>query len=141
MNPPRYTLPFEVSALAEMEGVLYLRQGDTIWQFSEDAHVDGGIPFEVKIETPWLDLKVPGQLKRLIGVEIIAQGSGTFSVAFDEQIPHAVTPPLRIHGITRNQGRLPLSCTGQALALRFQHQDHQPCRLDAVTLFYKSLGI
>lgn len=83
---------YEVSALAEMEGVLYLRQGDTIWQFSEEAHADNGTSFEVKIETPWLDLKAPGQLKRLVGAEIIAQGACNFSVAFDEQVPNAVTP-------------------------------------------------
>ncbi len=137
----RYTLPFEVSALAEMEGTLYVRQGDTIWQFSEEAHADHGTPFEVKIETPWLDLKAPGQLKRLLGAEIIAQGACVFSVAFDEQYPNAITPVLRMRGNTRSTGRLPLSCTGRAFALRFQHQDNRPFRLDAVTLFYEPLGI
>ncbi len=37
-----------------------------IWQFSKEAHADNGTPFEVKIETPCLDLKATGQFKRLI---------------------------------------------------------------------------
>ncbi|MCX8567060.1 MAG: hypothetical protein ON057_001787 [Glomeribacter sp. 1016415] len=136
----RYELPFQVEAFAELGGILYLRNGDDIYRFDENAHDDAGTPIEVLLELPYMDFKTPGQLKRIQGADLVMEGECTFSVAFDVRQSDAFTSPVRIRGNTRSGGKIPVTCAGTAFSLRFHHLSNQPFRLEAVTLYYDVLG-
>lgn len=125
--------------MTELNGALYLRCGDDIYQLSDDAHTDDGTPFEVAIELPYMDCQAPGELKRLMGAHVIAEGDCTLSIAYDESAPHAATPPVRVSG--RTAGRLPFHLRSRAFAVRVRNRNAQPFRLDAVTLYIEPLGV
>ncbi len=135
----QWRVPFPVDGFAEQNGVLYLRTGDDVYQLSGDAQTDDAVPFTVTLALPYLDLKAPAEMKRLIGAQVIAAGEYTFSVGFDERHPNARTAPMRFKGTTRGAIHIPLHCTGMAFAPRFENHDDGPFRLDAVTLQYETL--
>ncbi|MFY4261461.1 hypothetical protein ACOTCG_27990 [Achromobacter xylosoxidans] len=136
----RYYIPFRVDAFAELNGELYFRNGDDIYRFTADAHDDAGTPFEVLLQLPYMDLKAPGQMKRILGADIVMEGECTFSVAFDVRNPDAYTPPVRVRGNTRPDGVIPVECCGTEFSLIFRNLSSKPFRLDAVTLYFESLG-
>lgn len=136
----RYYIPFRVDAFAELNGELYFRNGDDIYRFTADAHDDAGTPFEVLLQLPYMDLKAPGQMKRILGADIVMEGECTFSVAFDVRNPDAYTPPVRVRGNTRPDGVIPVECSGTEFSLIFRNLSSKPFRLDAVTLYFESLG-
>ncbi|MBK5570097.1 hypothetical protein [Ensifer sp. SSB1] len=136
----RYILPFTVDAFAELQGVLYIRSGDNIYQLSDEVSADDGQPFEVLLELPYMDFKSPGQTKRVYGVDLVMEGECDFSIAFDVRNPDAYTPPVRVRGNTRGGGVIPIECAGTEFSLRFRNFDDKPFRLDAVTVYYDNLG-
>jgi hypothetical protein len=136
----RYILPFPVDALAELQGVLYIRAGDNIYQLSDAVSADDGQPFEVMLELPYMDFKSPGQTKRVYGVDLVMEGQCDFSIAFDVRNPDAYTPPVTVRGNTRGGGVIPIECAGTEFSLRFRNFDNKPFRLDAVTVYYDNLG-
>jgi len=137
----RYQLPFIVDAHATLGGQLYLRSGDDVYRFSDGAHDDDGQPFEVVLELPYMDLKSPGQMKRIVGADVVMEGEAEFSVAYDVRYPDdAYTAPVLVRGNTRPIGVIPVECSGTEFSLRFRCRNSQPFRLDAVTLYFESLG-
>jgi len=137
----RYRLPFIVDAHATLDGQLYLRSGDEVYRFTEDAHDDDGQPFEVVLALPYMDLKSPGQMKRIVGADVVMEGEAEFSIAWDVRYPEsAYTPPVLVRGNTRPAGVIPVECAGTEFSLRFRCLNSQPFRLDAVTLYFEALG-
>lgn len=136
----RYYIPFRVDAFAEMNGELYFRNGDDIYRFTADANDDAGTQYEVLLQLPYMDLKAPGQMKRILGVDVVMEGECTLSVAFDVRNPDAYTPPVRIRGNTRPDGVIPIECSGTEFSLIFRNLSSKPFRLDAVTIYFESMG-
>lgn len=136
----RYDIPFRVDAFAESNGELFFRNGDDIYRFTADAYDDAGVPFEVLLQLPYMDLKAPGQMKRLLGADLVMEGECAFSAAFDVCNPDASTPPVRVRGNTRPGGAIPMECCGTEFSLIFRNLSSKPFRLDAATLYFDSLG-
>ena len=63
-------MPFTVDAIAELQGALYFRSGDDVYQLNDLVNSDSGAPFETLVELPYMDFKSPGQLKVINGVSI-----------------------------------------------------------------------
>jgi hypothetical protein len=136
----RYLIPFTVDDFAELNGELYVRSGNDVYRFTADAYDDNGQPFEVLLELPYMDLKTPGQLKRLVGVDLVMEGECDLSIGFDVRDPDAYTPVIRLKGNTRPGGTIPMEACGTEFSLRFRNMTTKPFRLDAVTLYYEALG-
>lgn len=136
----RYLIPFTVDDFAELNGELYIRSGNDVYRFTADAYDDNGKPFEVVLELPYMDLKSPGQLKRLVGVDLVMEGECDFSIGFDVRNTDAYTPVIRLRGNTRPGGMIPMEACGTEFSLRFRNLTNKPFRLDAVTLYFEPLG-
>lgn len=136
----RYLLPFTVDAMAELNGVLYLRTGDDVYKLAEEAATDDGEDFEVLLEMPYMDFKSPGDLKRIYGIDIVMEGECHFSLGWDVRNPLAVTDEVRIQGNTRGGGIIPLECCGTEFSPRFRNATGEPFRLDALTVYFENLG-
>lgn len=136
----RYFFREEVQAFAELGQELYLRMGDDVFKLDPAAKTDDGTQYEVLIDLPYMDLKTPGQLKRIYGADVVVNGKCEFSVGYDVRDPDAYTTPVRVKGNTRPTGMLPVECCGTEFALRFRNYDAGEFRLDSVTLYYDILG-
>lgn len=137
----RYLLPFEVEAMAELDGVLYVRSGDDVYRFAEDVATDNGNNFEVLLEMPYMDFKSPGNLKRVYAIDIVMEGECHFSLGWDVRDPAAITDEVRIIGNTRGGGLIPIECCGTEFSPRFRNTTNGEFRLDALTVYYDDLGV
>jgi hypothetical protein len=143
----RYVIPVAVDAMAELDGVLYIRTGDDVYKLSEAAYTDGGNgsdiegdEFEVMIEMPYMDFKTPGILKRIYAIDIVMEGECHFSLGWDVRNAEAVTDEVRIIGNTRGGGLIPIECCGTEFSPRFRNLTDEEFRLDALTIHYENLG-
>lgn len=136
----RYTLPFTVDVMAELNGHLYIRSGDDVYRLEEDVYTDNGTLYEVKVELPYMDFQSPGQLKRVYGIDLVMEGECYFSLGFDVRAPEAVTPEIRVVGNTRGGGIVPLETCGTEFSAIFRNCDDKPFRLDSLTIYYENLG-
>lgn len=136
----RYFLPTSVDAFAELGQELYIRSGDSVYKIDTAAYTDDGTQFEVLLDLPYMNLKTPGQLKRIYGADVVVDGQCDFSIGYDVRDPDAYTSPVKVKGNTRPGGMVPVECCGTEFALRFRNYDNKPFRLDAVTLYYEVLG-
>lgn len=136
----RYALPYAFEAIAELQGVLYLRAGDDVYKLSEDVYTDDGVQYEVLLELPYMDFKTPGQLKRIYGIDLVMEGQCYFSMGWDARYTDALTPEVRVIGNTRGGGMIPIECCGTEFSPRFRNLDSSAFRLDALTVYYESMG-
>lgn len=136
----RYELPNPVDAFAELGQTLYIRSSDQVYKLDPEVNADQGQAFEVVLQLPYMDLKSPGQLKRLYGADVVIDGRCEFSVGFDVRDPAAFTDPVTLRGNTRPAGMVPVECCGTEFSLKFRNFDDKPFRLDSVTLYYDTLG-
>lgn len=136
----RYFLPSSVDAFAELGQELYIRSGNAVYKLDPNVSTDDGLQFEVLLDLPYMDLKTPGQMKRIYGADLVMDGRCEFSIGFDVRNQDAYTPPVRVKGNTRPMGMIPVECAGTEFSLRFRNYDNKPFRLDAVTLYYDVLG-
>ena len=87
-----------------------------------------------------MDLKAPGQLKQIMGVDLVMEGECDFSIGFDVRNADCYTPVVRLRGNTRPGGMIPMSCSGTEFSLRFNCLNKKLFRLDSATLYYEELG-
>ncbi len=136
----QYFLSQPVDAFAELGQILYIRSGDAVYKLDEAVYTDNGTQYEVLIDLPYMNFKTPGQLKRIVGADVVVDGKCEFSIGYDVRDPDAFTTPVKVKGNTRPGGMIPIECTGTEFSLRFRNYDAGPFRLDAVTLYYDVLG-
>lgn len=136
----RYSVPFQVDAVAELAGQLYFRTGDDIYRFADDVHTDDGSAFEVLVQLPYMDMKSPGQLKRVVGLDVVVDGECDVSMGYDVRYPEAATPPVRIRGNTRPGGVVPIEATGTEFSILLRNMSAKPFRIDALTVYFEALG-
>lgn len=136
-----YYIGFEVDAVAELGKNLYFRSGDEVYVFDEEESTDGGVPFEVMLELPWMDFKKPGELKMVQGIDAVVEGGCYISLAFDSRNTNARTPEVYVSGNTRPGGMIPVPCTGTEISIRVRNYDEKPFKLNALTIYYQVLGV
>lgn len=141
----RYTFPGlagdSISHMAEAGGELFVRSGNKVLKFSEIRYTDDGVVYPVVIQLPYLDLKKPGRMKRLYGVDLVMEGSARVSVGWDSRDPTAFTAPVDVDGNTRPGELIPIECTGTEFSILITNSDDKPFRLDAVSIHFDDLGV
>lgn len=135
-----YFLSVPVDAFAELGQTLYIRSGDAVYKLDDSVSTDDGSQYEVLIELPYMDFKLPGNLKQIVGADVVITGRAEFSVGWDSRDPDAFTNAVRVKGNTRPAGTIPVECSGTEFALRFRNYDNQPFQLDSVTIYFNDLG-
>lgn len=136
-----YKFPFVIEAAAVLDNVLYIRNGDDVYKFDEDAYTDNGTTIDVEILMPYLDFKMPGVLKMITGMDIVLEGAATVSMLVDPNNRGAETIPMTIYGDTRPGPLIPIEVCATAIAPRIRHALNEPLKLTAISFFYERLGI
>lgn len=137
----QYFLSHPVDAFAELGQELYIRSGDAVYKLDEAVSTDDNTQYEVLIQLPYMNLKKPGSLKRVYGIDVVVEGACYVSVGFDVRDPDAFTPEVKVKGNTRGGGLVSMECVGTEFSLRFRNYDNKPFRLDAVSIHFDDLGI
>lgn len=140
----RYTFPAiggRLSAMAEGGGDAFFRSDDTIYKLDATTYTDDGKVFNVVIQLPYLDLKKPGRLKHVYGIDLVMEGNATVSVGWDSRDETAFTHPVEVSGNTRAGEIIPVGCTGTEFSIKVVNSDDKPFRLDSITVHFDDLGV
>ena len=136
----QYLLNERVDSVAQLGQEMYIRCGNEVFRLDEESYTDDGEAFEVFIEIPYMDLKKPGELKRIYGVDVVCEGECELAVGYDERDRDAYTPEVHIDGNTRPGGLIPIECMGTAFSFRIRNFTKKKFRLDALTIYFDVLG-
>lgn len=118
----RYTYPFSIDAFAQLGNALYIRAGDSIVRVSEDATTDtyGGesIAFDGTVQWGWLDFGQSGVTKQLEGFDVVASGSPSIAVGYDQRDTAAFTDAYAIDPDTLPGGIIPFPVAAPTMSVR-----------------------
>lgn len=126
---------------AELNGVLYLRSGDDVYKLDDTVFTDDGAQYEMVVELPYLDLKKPGVLKQIIGVDAVIQGSADIQLRWDPRDTARITDKVPLSGDTYSGALTPLECTAERFAPVITATNTQEVQIDALTFYYNELGV
>jgi hypothetical protein len=136
-----YEFPQAIEALAELDGTMYLRSGNDVYQVDDQAASDAGAVIPVVVQLPYLSFKTPGTLKQIWGMDAVMDGECDVSVLFDARDQTAETLPVPFSGDTRPGEVTPIEACGTELSMRFRNETTDPWRLDTIVVHYENLGI
>jgi hypothetical protein len=119
----RWRLPVRVDYWAELNGILYIRSGDMVYQLSPDAFKDeiDGVQqlVDAWYETQFVDGGAPRNVKQFLSMDVTAEGTYDVAMLVDkknrtltEQVALALT------GSTQEMGEIPLGVMLHSIALR-----------------------
>ena len=136
----KYTFPFEIDDVTELDGDLYFRSGNSVFLFNENAYNDAGNLFDVKIEFPYLDFKTPGVMKLIQGMDTVMIGDATMQIKFDARNPEFITPETQMTGDTRPGEMTAVEVCSVGIAPVVISRNDEPFELHAMTFYFSPLG-
>lgn len=136
----RYSFPFDITDVTEMNGDLYFRSGDTVYRFEEAQYDDAGVLFDVQIEFAFLDFQSPGVLKMITGMDAVMVGEATIAHRFDARNAGLITPGVTLSGDTRPGELTPVEVCSVGLAPVLMSRTDQPFELHALTYQFEPMG-
>ena len=136
----RYTFPFAISDVTELDGDLYFRAGNSVYKLDESTYTDAGDDFSVTIEFPYLDFKTPGVMKLVQGMDTVMLGSAEMQIKFDARQPDFITPPIQMSGDTRPGEMTAVEVCSVGIAPVITSTNSDNFELHAITMYYQDLG-
>lgn len=137
----RYTYPFNIEYMAELNGQLYLRSGNNVYLVDDTVFTDNGVSYTVDIETTFQDFGKSGQLKHVIGFDSVTEGTATLEFMTDVNNDTQKTPGIAVSGDTRPYGAIPIEILGTEIGVRITNTDSNDFRLQMMSFYYSILGI
>jgi len=112
MSWSRYVFPSAIDDWTINDTDLFLRSGDKVWHFDDTILIDdsGGanVTFPGNIFWPFLDFGALGVTKSMIGFDIVADGTFTVSIAYNQKDDTQFTTPYSIVGDTLTGDIIPM---------------------------------
>ena len=137
----RYTFPYALTDVTEMDGDLYFRAGNSVYRLDQDATSDAGVNFEVRMEFPYLDFKSPGRLKMIHGMDAVMVGSCGIAHRFDARDEGMATPEVSFSGDSRPGGLTPVELCSVGIAPVVRQVADAPFELHAITYHFDTMGV
>ena len=134
----RYVFPWNIQNFAHLDGLLYMRHGDTVSYADKDATDDNGTEFEGIIQWPWLDFGRPGVLKSLIGFEVVSTGTSEIEIGYDQSNLGAFTTayPVPVDSVPGQVIAMPLMAP--TMSVKLTYDGGQAWEWNMFSLYLKS---
>ena len=136
----KYEFPFPLEDVTVLDNIVYIRNGNNVYQFDDTQYTDDGVPIKLRIVFPFLDFKLPGILKIVQSMDVVVEGSCSLSFLTDGNDTGAATPPIILQGDTRAGAAIPVELCAVAIAPVFQHAQATTFKLTAMTFAFEKLG-
>lgn len=135
-----YIFPIHIQAITTLDGKVYLRSVNDLYEVVADVYTDDGALIDVEVQMAFQDAKTPGVLKQVYGADYVTAGSPDISFKYDPRDLGKETIPQRITGDTRPGDVIPVEICAPAIAPVFRHSLDEAFELDAATFYYNLLG-
>jgi hypothetical protein len=135
-----YIFPDRILAITTLAGKVYMRDDDNLYEVSPTQYTDHGTLIDVEVQMAFQDAKQPGIGKQFYGGDMVCSGSPELSFLYDPNDTGKETVPLTIPQDTRPGDLLPVEVVAPAIAPVFRHSADEAMSIDALTLYFHSLG-
>lgn len=136
-----YVFPIRILGLATSAGKVYVRDTSFLYEFSDDEYTDDGTAPAVEVQMAFQDAKSPGVLKQFHSADFVFAGSWDVSYKYDPRDQGKETIAQTITGDTRPGDLVPVEVCAPAIAPVFRHEADEAAEVDAVTMFFDTLGL
>lgn len=136
----KYTFPFPLDDITVLDNVVYVRNGDNVYKFSDTKYTDNGSPIQCRVQFPFLDFKKAGILKMITSMDVVIKGSAAISFLADGNDEGSETPSFILQGDTRPMPSVPVELCAPAIAPVFKHSGNEEFKITAISFQYNELG-
>lgn len=135
-----YVFSIRILDITTLNGSVYLRSLDKLYQVQPDGVADDGAEIQVEVQMAFQDAKQPGVAKQVWGADIVSTGAWELSFKYDPRDTSKETTPMSMQGDSRPGDIIPVEIVAPAFAPVFTHSANEAASIDALTLFFHSLG-
>lgn len=140
----RYVFPFVIDDWAIRGDDLFLRSGSNIHKMDDDVvgdEVDSGeiVPFEGRIQWPWLDFGQPGVTKSLYGFDIVGSSDVFAQFGYDQSNLGTFTAPYRVPADTVPGMVIPMPISAPTISVRLTYDGTSAWQWNAFSLYLQDL--
>lgn len=135
-----YTFPIRISALATLDGKVFVRDATSLYELDPEQYSDSGAPIEVDVQMAFQDAKSPGVEKQFWGADFVFSGTATITYLYDPRDKAKESVPQLVTGDSRPGSVVPVEISCAAIAPRFRHSADEPFSIDQVSLYHWPLS-
>ena len=137
----RYVYPFTISGFAQLGNDLYIRHGDFVNKVVKGTYTDhtgvSAVAFAGEVRWAYLDNGQPGGDKHLLGLDLVATGTPSVSIGYDQTDDTAFTSPYQVPADTLPGGFIPIEVTAPTFALKVTFAGGSAWSLSQASLYVK----
>ncbi len=130
-----------IKGIATKSGKVYLRTADSLYELADDQYTDDGTEIEVEVQMAFQDARAPGVLKQFHSADFVFSGQWDVSYKYDPRDQAKETVPQAISGDTRPGDLVAVEVCAPAIAPVFRHAAAESAQIDAVTMYFDTLGL
>ena len=138
MSWSRYVFPSAIDDWTINDTDLFLRSGDKVWKFDDTVLIDdsGGanVTFPGNIFWPYLDFGALGVTKSMIGFDIVADGTFTVSIGYNQKDDTQFTTPYSIVGDTLTGDIIPMPVSAPSFQMKLVFAGNETWEWSATAL-------
>lgn len=136
-----YTYALNIDYMDELNAELYIRSGNDVYKVDRAVKNDNGTRYPVDIEMAYLDLKSPGILKHIHGMDAVVTGTCTIAHRYDARDQAIITdPPVSVTGDTRPGYLFPVELLATNIAPVIRNFDDAEFELHQLVYLFDGLG-
>ena len=136
-----YDFPIALDFVTELNGKPYMRSANSVYRMDVSSFSDNGAVIPVEIETSFVDFKAPGDLKQVLGLDAVCEGSCDITHRFDPRQPSLETSPaIPITGDSRPGYLYPVELMTTNLSTVIRSSSAGPFELQSLTYHFENLG-
>lgn len=130
-----YDMGFEVSDFVALDGKLWVRGGDTVYQLggADGKTYDSTI---LHVDLPYIDGRQIATFKEFAGIDIVAEGEWKVYVSTDPNNPSAESAVAITDNTTLNLDAIGMVGHSPLIKLRFESVGSGPAKLSKVVIHY-----
>lgn len=140
----RYVFPFLVDDFCQLNDVLYIRSGDDVLMYDENAVFDyngdpRSIGFDGIVQWPWLDFNSATVTKRMDGFDIVGVGIPSVQFGYDQSNPLAMTAPYTVSPDSIPGMMIPMPVLAPSFSVKVTYAGGQAWKLQAMNMWFDNM--
>lgn len=136
-----YELPIRVTGICELNGKVYLRDADTLYEADPATYTDNGAPIPVEVQMAFQNAKTPGVDKQFYGADAVFEGAPDLSFKYDPRDLGKESIVQTISGDTAPGQVIPVEIVATSIAPVIRHQADEAFEFTQLTLYYQPLTV
>ena len=136
-----YELPIRIQAIASLNGKVYLRDENTLYEWDASTYTDNGTSIPVEVQMAFQNAKTPGVDKQIYGADAVLEGTAQLSFKYDPRDLGKESIPQSITGDSSPGQFIPVEIVATSIAPVIRHEADEKFEFTQLSIFWNSLAV